>query len=493
MLTLLAVGAAPAFADEWRVVPSLEVSESYNDNVNLATENSPQRGDLITTVSPGALVTEKGGRVNFSVSYHPQQLFFAFGSGSNQLRQRLEGTGDAELLRDSLFFRTNASVDQQFVNTAAPVTGTTLTSSSNLQTVQVYQMGPEFRHHFGQYVNIDSTVQYTAVRPSGGIVSDADIIDNTVQASGGQYFGRLGWTLTGEDKRTFRSASSSNGTTGLTNSTGLPATFGTGIASTTRDQLGRADFRYAVTERVSALLGVGYEKIRDPTLLTQPNGLIWDVGFEYKPNSRITLDLTYGRRFAKPNWYGSASYEFLPGSKLTASYSESIQTSQSVLGNTLSNIGIGPNGLPIDTRTGLPISLGNPAFSLTNSTFRQKRFDVMGNLTRERNTFLLDAFDEERIFEVAQVDTTAFGGTFSWIRQLRHALDMNFSVNYIHTDFGGGTGRSDDLYTSALGFTYRISRSITSQLQALRTQRVSNVSGTGLSNNVITLYLRLEI
>ena len=58
-----------AFGGTWRLAPSLTVTETYTDNVNLDT--AERQGDFVTQVSPTLLLTGEGARLNTTLSYTP--------------------------------------------------------------------------------------------------------------------------------------------------------------------------------------------------------------------------------------------------------------------------------------------------------------------------------------------------------------------------------------------------------------------------------------
>ncbi len=490
-LTLFVVvigsGVRPAtgVAAEWQISPSLSVGEAYNDNINLSTNGTKKLSDFITTVSPDLRVTGVGQRLQLNFEYSPELLLYMRGNGSNGVQQTLLGVGNLEAIQDTLFLNAKASVSEQFLNTAGSVSTSTLTNSNNLQTVQTYQVGPDFRHHFGSYANLDSSVTYTAVRSGGGVLSDSDAVESKAQLSSGEYFGRLGWTLTGDDQETHRSSLSSASSVNPNTTSAL------GFGTTSTDRYARSDFQYAVTDWISALAGGGYEKIKDPTVLTNLSGALWDVGAEYKPVERLDVKLTYGRRFNQPNWDGSVKYQFAADALLTVEYTETLQTSQSLFVNNLNFLAAGPNGTFIDTRTGQIFTAGNLPLAFANNTFIQKQFTANVQMTRGRNTYSAQAYDEQQIFQIGDTIVRTQGGGFTWARQLPRNFLLNVNLTYSHTNWGNAVnledGRIDNLYGVSAGLTYKMTETLQSSLSVTRTQRVSNFSQEGLSNDIVFL------
>ena len=123
------------------------------------------------------------------------------------------------------------------------------------------------RHHFDTIANSETRINYGAVNTSGNTVAPLVTEEFLQRVTSGTYFGRLGWTLTGDATRDVQSAISNVPFSG----------------STLKDDLVRADLKYAVLRPLAATASVGYERISDVTLVPSPHGPTWSVGFQYTP------------------------------------------------------------------------------------------------------------------------------------------------------------------------------------------------------------------
>src|SRR5579862_7601934 len=79
----------------WVLTPSLGLSETYTDNVNLAP-SSQARSDLVTSISPSLNIVGQSAHVNLALTYDPQLLLFALGTSSPEVQQQLLGTAHVE-------------------------------------------------------------------------------------------------------------------------------------------------------------------------------------------------------------------------------------------------------------------------------------------------------------------------------------------------------------------------------------------------------------
>ena len=470
--------ATVAFGADWRITPRLEVDETYNDNVTLAPKGR-ERSDFITTISPGIGVRGNGRRVSLNLDYDPQALFFVRDSDRNEQRQRLRGSGQVELWKQILFLDAQASINQQVLSSTGAVGGTDLTASQNLTTVQTYSIGPTFRHHFGPYADSEARYQFSAVNVDSEDVADTTSNTASFVLRSGRYFANLGWTLRLNESRSERSGSG--------------GTAATAFGGTSSDQRSaNADFQYALNSMFSLLAGVGYDKIKDVSLIDQPDGMSWNAGLLFRPTRRASFRFTHGRRYGDPNTSVNVDYQIGPKTRLTATYTQTIQTSQGLQVGGLGFLTVDEFGRLIDTRTGLPFNPNDPTFGLNAGAFRQDRFTAGLSAVRGRNTFRFEAFQEEREFDISNSTTEGVGGTFNWSRRLTRATDLDFGATYSHTEYSGALARDDDYYTVNLALTYRMSDSLRGTVSARRTERLSSVADGDIVENLVSVRVRKE-
>ncbi len=80
-----------AYADEFKLTPSLAVEEEYNDNILYSSTGAQQ--DFITTISPGLALTDRTERMNIFLSGKLDHRLYSSHSDLNTTDQYYEGTG----------------------------------------------------------------------------------------------------------------------------------------------------------------------------------------------------------------------------------------------------------------------------------------------------------------------------------------------------------------------------------------------------------------
>ena len=82
-------------AAEWKITPSLDLRETYSDNIRLAPQGNEQ-SDFVTQINPGISLTGTGPRLKVNASYVMQNLFYAEESSRNTINHLLSANANAE-------------------------------------------------------------------------------------------------------------------------------------------------------------------------------------------------------------------------------------------------------------------------------------------------------------------------------------------------------------------------------------------------------------
>jgi len=215
-----------------------------------------------------------------------------------------------------------------------------------------------------------------------------------------------------------------------------------GAQPSEHERRGEGSFSHVLDRKLTFIAGVVWEGVEDPGITSQPKGITWSGGFTVRPSSRTSLQFSYGDRNGDTNINANASHRISARSTVDASFSESIQTSQSLIAQQLLNFttdpnaGVAPVVNPDLTPLIDPIS-GNPVFGVTltqlglsESTFRQQVFWLGFSGSTRRNTFSGGGFWEERDTESTGIKEKYFGGNLSERRRLspRHSGSVGIAV-----------------------------------------------------------------
>jgi uncharacterized protein (PEP-CTERM system associated) len=458
----IALAVAPAaWGAEWRITPSVSVTESFTDNSNLVPDNQDRNSELTTELTPAVSIRGQGGRVGINADYALSKLFFKNGTHADSLRHDLTSEGHVELWEQAVFLDAQASVSRQVIDSTAASSSSTTGRENNRATTVAYNIGPSFRHHFGTWLETESRITYSEVDVSSSAVSSTRTFEERFNAITGREFGRLQMGLQGINSKTMRDGN-------------FPA-----IKSQTVD----TTYSYAISRQVAALAGVGYEHFEDPTLLDPPIGITWNVGTALTPDPQTSLRITGGERFQARNIDVDASYFLSPRTSFFASYKQQLVTTQQLISGDLSLLAFDEFGNPINRITRQPFRVGTDDFSLQSTTVRSDRFAAGMNATRGRNSYNLQTNVEKRSTDATGIEQFVIGAGFGFSRELTPRTRGSVGLTYTNIDFGTADGRVDDRYAFNVGLSYLLFRNTSFDMNFLRTQRFSQQDANDLTEN----------
>ena len=451
---------------DWSITPRISVSETFSDNANLATDSEDPNSDFITQISPGLGVRGTGARGNLNFDYSRDESFYHRGAREDSSNNSLAATGAVELWKQALFVDGQASISRAIEDSRGATSTSVAGQDANRTESRAFSVSPYLRHHFGPWVETETRFTYSGVMTESDTVEDNRTQREQVRLNSGRRFTQLQWSLTGLNSKTIND----------------------GDEPSSRERRVDTDFTFIINRFISLLGGVGYEDIEDTGLTSQPSGLTYNVGFALQPSPRTSVRFTAGERNGDTNYDLEATHSLSSRTTINATYSESIQTSQQLIDNSLAFLGFDQNNQPIDIRNGAPFG-SNDAFGLTERTFRQRVFDLSLNGTRRRNTFRLGFFWEERETESTATTETALGGNFNLSRELSPRLNGSLGFTYRATDFGTPDERTEDEINASTSLSYQVRNDIRATLTYDLTLRKVNNAPDDLMENSVTLGL----
>jgi uncharacterized protein (PEP-CTERM system associated) len=487
----------PASAVEWEFTPTLQLKETFTDNVRLSNTN--EESDFITQVNPGISIVGLGPHLRFNTRYVMQNLFYAKEHGRNATNHQLDANGNAELLPEHLFVDAQASISQRSTSSFGPQSEDNTNITNNRTNVETYSFSPYLLHHFKDFADAELRYTHDSVSTSGsGSAVSTELQDSTsnsilMRLTSGDDFQTLGWGLYYNKQR---------------------IDFDSGQEV---DQVSYgADLRYRLSRKFSLLANGGYEKNDYLSITGDSGGSFWKAGFDWTPSRRTSVEALAGKRYYGDSYSLKASHR----SRRTAfnvSYSEDVTTTrdQFLLPATINTAALldqlWTSSIPdpivrqqivaaFISENGLPESLADSVNFLTNRFFLQKRFQASVTVTGARNTGVLSLFHTKREAQTSQSSDSALLGVsdFSaddnikqrgiqaqWIREVGPRTRANLGVSLIETE-AVTTGREDEEKTLRLGLTKELLSNVRGALELRRRDRESTQDGSEYNENAVT-------
>jgi len=150
---LLAVASASAWAETWRVDPSVGVQETLTNNVNLSP-SSTRQGDLVTQLTPGFTIQEKGSHSSLLGTVAVPLLFYIkTGAENNTAYVQADILGTTELVDRLLFVEGAVNVSQQFFTPFGAQPSSLSNATNNRYTTQSYRVSPYLKGEAGNNIS----------------------------------------------------------------------------------------------------------------------------------------------------------------------------------------------------------------------------------------------------------------------------------------------------------------------------------------------------
>ena len=291
--------AADAQARGWVIEPRIAVRETYNDNVSLSA--APERGELITQISPGISIRGRGPRLSGTLDYTADALFYSRTSENDSLFNTLSAAGNLEAVENFLFVDALGSISQQFISPfgARPADITTVTGNrveTRTWSVSPYVRGQALGGHTYELRNRNTVT-------TSNQAEVAEVHTQDWSASLASPITRFGWSIDG---------SSSD----ISYDDPLVLNRPDNESSSVR---GRLFFQPDFSLRLWGI--AGYEKNNYALGQVEQAYDIYGYGLRWQPTPRTTLEYEWEQRF-----FGEAPrFNFSHRTRLTswtASYSK---------------------------------------------------------------------------------------------------------------------------------------------------------------------------
>ncbi len=500
--TAMLLHSQHAVAAEWLTTPSLNLIETYSDNVGLAPPGST-KGDWVTQVNPGISAIGTGSRLTAHVSYLMQNILYAKETNQSYTAHLLNAGANAKLVDEFLFLDGSASISQQNISLFAPQTTDNINITNNRTNIATYSISPYLRHTFDAVASSELRFTRSEFRTGASGLSNTKADGTVFNLNSGPEFSRVGWGLLYNNQ--IVDYSNANGSV---------------FTRTTSGNL-----RFVITPRFSLTATKGYEKFNYLSITgAPPEGHFWTGGFSWTPSQRTSVEASTGKRFFGNTHSLVASHQSR-NTVWSLNYSEDITTTQAqfMVPATISTASfletLWASSIPDPVllqqtvnsfiqNYGLPASLSNSINYFTNQFFLQKQLlaSVAINSSSTKSTFILSAFNTMREAQTAEAsdslllgtnnlniynNTKQHGGSALWNWRFSPVTNVNASAAYTKS-----ISVATDIETTTkmlrLGMTRQFRPKLNGSVDLRRTLQPANEIGAGYQENAIIASLLMQ-
>ena len=278
-LALAALLLAPSARADWKFVPTLDLRETYTDNVALQPEDRAQ-GQFVTEITPGFLLKHSGPRLTVNARYQLQ--YFATQdhdiSGTNRVARQLQAEARGKVIDDFLYFDANAARAQQNISPFGQIVTNNNYASANRTEVTTWRVSPYLVHRFGTTANAE--LRYARDSVDAGRTGLGSTDGNTLSfnLNSGTAYRTLGWGLALSQQE-----------------------INSDVANDSTIKTANGNLRYKVAPTLDLTAVLGYDSYDYQTLGGATGGRAWNAGFAWTPSHRTSLTATLGHRYYGPS------------------------------------------------------------------------------------------------------------------------------------------------------------------------------------------------
>ena len=492
---------SPAARADWKFTPTLDLRQSYSDNVGLQPEPFA-RSQFITTVAPGLLVRHTGPRLVVNGRYEYQYFHMADKDIPGTMRNArvLDADAKARLIDDLLYVDATAAIQQQALSGFGQVSNNEY-SNANKTEVKTWRVSPYLLHRFGSTASTELRYQRDSVDAGRQSLFGASVSDTlSFRLDSGPSFNTVGWGLQLSDQKIDYSETSDSNV-----------------------KTANAYLRYIVSPKLSLTTGIGYDDFDYESMDgAATSGKAWNAGFIWTPSRRTSLTASVGRRYFGP----SRQLKALHRSRYTAwniSYDDAVSTSRD---NFLRERAVSTASLldsffaaeypnPVDRAraieayirsAGLPPTVGNDVNYLTNRFSLQKQLRASMAYRQSRTGVAVGLYRVRReALSVQQMDSALLGNAIDTLNENVDQRGANAAVDYRLTartrlNLVADISRSSSLVNDARGRSTSLSFSARHQIRPrmfgsaeLRRVQGSILGGQKYTENAVSATLSMQL
>ncbi len=457
-------------AQQWIVVPTIELRELYTDNTTL--DGDDKDGDLITTATASLSVSGRTDRITLNLDAGASYDKYIDRTELDGFRPNVLGVVELEVLKDTLFIDVRGSVYERNLSRSTATPAADRTFGGDRSLIVSYSVGSRFVTEVGDAAQLDAKVNL-----EGTSFNKPDVGDNSVAP---------------DDRETL------NAQVRLSSNERRLSKISWHILGELREESGRRSFSsrtvegrlgWDISRNLSPFVRAGYDEFDDSRIDDDKrSGAFYLAGIVYKPGPRLTIEGEVGHRFGDLSGSGRIDYRITEQLIFAVIYNESVRTQQQSLNRRLLDLVFDDSGGLIDD-IGAPPNLGNDNLDLIDETFKEARLSAGLNGTIGTRTHVnVTAFRTKRTFDAIDTDETVAGILASVTRDLSRKLLVEAGVIYsktLNSRFPMGEDDADLGFN--VGGTYRFSETFDVRLAYYRRDQNRPIDSDVTENSVILI------
>lgn len=482
LLAFLACCPFVAQAAEWDAATSMSVSAYVTDNFCLSP--GEEEDATVGTITPRTRITGRGGRAAMTLngriefnSLREVNVDCPLGGQAGQRNNRESvvpsGTffGEFEALENFVFLEANASAGLNPINPFGAGVDDSINGRQNANITYRWGGGLRAERVFDQRVSFFARYNYNEqVNSFNQAFGDSSEDQAQLQIDMVPGTSRLLFGAGGSYSEIDFEGSGNSGP----------------FTSTLSSAEARATFVLDRRWQINASAGEEFNEFLSAS--DDIDGTYWDVGAQWSPNSRVSVNVGTGERFFGETPRANVSYRH-KRSSLTANYARSLVFPRNLRApdsSTIDSTGNLQDGL----LPGDPVGVGDTPVLVGDSPILNENFSLRYAFNADRTSFYVTARDSKQTRAVDLGEGTFTSASISLRRTISPKLSASMQVGWrdsTGTGLNQGFSQEIEAWTGGLSLSRRLARRTSIALSYRYTDQESNIAQNTFEENRLTL------
>lgn len=439
----------------WVFTPSIGVTETYTDNVALAS-GGRERSDWVTEIKPKIQIRGIGARLKLSLDYELQKYFYARNSSFDRTQNSLNGTATVEAIEKFFYVDARAVIAQLSSAPLGPQTVSNANFTSNRTETRFFALSPYVKGSLGDVASYE--IRHNASRTSNGsstTISDSRSNEWVARARNRVPLASFGWALDYSNRT---------------------VSFGT---NESEFESAKATLLYQLDPQVRLSINAGREK--NDFVVGSQSYSNHGFGFEWRPTPRTLVSGQQDQRFFGKGYNYRFSHR-TPLSSWSLGYFKDIGTTSDQLQNDVPTdaynavfnsaffIASFPDPAAREIAVRQWLALNNiPASTnqtlLANRVFLSRRIDASFALIGARNTLTFNASRSENSSVSGGFGTDVFSGSTgirqrtisgAWSHKISEISTLNFLASQTRSEGSAPVTQSSSQRLLNVSLTHKL-------------------------------------
>ncbi len=493
--------ASPPCRADWKITPTMGVSETYTDNVNLS-DDAQAKTEFITELIPGIAIEDNGPNLTMTAAYQLQYFDYSDKDvpNLNQFESFLQANAKATLVQELLYVNGTAAINQQSISAFGPQVNDNPYSSTNHTQVETYSLSPYLTHNFDTTAVGEIMYSHQSVNSGNEFLGNSQGDSILFDLASGSAFRLARWDLQ-YSHETIQST----------------------VSATVTSDTASGDLAYVYSPELTITGTTGYDEFGYQGFGSASREYFWLGGFSWTPTSRTSVQASGGRR------YGGSDYTFAAKfhshySVWMINYADAVTTSLTQF-NTASTINTAalltqlysgtisnPALLQQQVATaisesGLPASLANSTNFFSDSFYLQKQLQASAAFNTAKSTLIFSLFDTTNTSLLTQqASSTLLGSNSLFLNENTKELGASSMLNWQITPrsnayFNATYSKIESLTTdlvnvsrmAVLGMTRQIKPQLQGTLELRRVEGSLNQLNGDYHENAVMASLSMQL